>query len=83
MQDTVCVSGGEVLRVHALAEGELTGERPLGSLGNDDLLALPVGGGALGATGPCGAETGGDAARRRPYAQLSGRTGQPTSEPRR
>ena len=48
MQDTVGVAGGEVLRVHALAEGQLAGERPLGPLGDDDLLAVAVMRGAFG-----------------------------------
>ena len=42
MKDTVGVGGGEVLGVHALAEGKLAGKRPLGPLGDDDLLALAV-----------------------------------------
>jgi hypothetical protein len=42
VQDTVGVAGGEVLRVHALAEGELPGERPLGSLGDKNPLAVAV-----------------------------------------
>jgi hypothetical protein len=42
VQDTVGIGGGEVLRVHALAQGQLAGERPLGPLGDDDLLALAV-----------------------------------------
>ena len=36
MQNTAGVAGGEVLRVHSLAEGELPGERRLGPLGADD-----------------------------------------------
>jgi hypothetical protein len=48
VQDTVGVGGGEVLRVHALAEGKLAGERPLGPLGDDDLLAVAVMRGAFG-----------------------------------
>jgi hypothetical protein len=48
VQDTVGVVGRQVLRVHALAEGELPGERSLGSLGDDDLLAFAVVRGALG-----------------------------------
>src|SRR6266498_621760 len=48
VQDTVGVGGGEVLRVHTLTEGQLPGERPLGSLGDNNLLALAVGRGALG-----------------------------------
>ena len=48
MQDTVGVAGGEVVGVHALAEGELPGERPLGPLGRNDLLAFAVVRGALG-----------------------------------
>lgn len=38
VQDTVCVLDGEALGVHALAEGKLPGERPLGSLGDNDVL---------------------------------------------
>src|SRR5207249_4842091 len=48
VQDAVGVAGGEVLRVRALAEGQLPGERPLGPLGGDDLLAVAVVRGALG-----------------------------------
>ena len=49
VQDTVCVLGGEALgSADALAEGKLPGERPLGSLGDNDVLALAVTGGALG-----------------------------------
>lgn len=42
MQDTVGVAGGEVLRVHSLAEGELPGERPLGPFGDNDLPAVAI-----------------------------------------
>jgi len=42
VQDTVGVAGGEVLRIRALAEGQLPGERPLGPLGGNDLLAVAV-----------------------------------------
>jgi hypothetical protein len=49
VQDTVGVAGGEVLRVHALAQGQLAGERPLGPLGDDNLLAVAVMRGAFGA----------------------------------
>src|SRR5207248_11147496 len=48
VQDTVGVARGKVLRVHALAQGQLAGERPLGPLGDDDLLALAVVRGAFG-----------------------------------
>jgi hypothetical protein len=48
VQDTVGVGGGEVLRVRALAQGQLAGERPLGPLGDDDLLAVAVMRGAFG-----------------------------------
>jgi hypothetical protein len=48
MQDTVGVAGGEVLRVRALAEGQLAGERPPGPFGDNDLLALAVMRGAFG-----------------------------------
>ena len=48
MPDAVAVVGGEVLRVHALAEGEPPGERPLGPFGGNDLLAVAVVRGALG-----------------------------------
>src|SRR6266498_4786752 len=48
VQDTVGVGGGEVLRVHTLTKGQLPGERPLGSLGDNNLLALAVRRGALG-----------------------------------
>ena len=48
MQDAVGVAGGEVLRVHALAEGEPPGERSLGPFGGNDLLAAAVVRGALG-----------------------------------
>jgi hypothetical protein len=44
VQDAV----GEVLRVHALAEGQLPGERPLRPIGGHDLLAVAMVRGALG-----------------------------------
>jgi hypothetical protein len=42
VQDTIGVAGGEVLGVHALAERQLPGERPLGPFGRDDLVVLTV-----------------------------------------
>jgi hypothetical protein len=48
VQDAVGVAGGEVLRVHSLAEGELPGERPLGPFGDNDLPAVAIVRGALG-----------------------------------
>ena len=48
VQDTVGVADGEVLRVHALAQGQLAGERPLRPLGDNDLLAVAVMRGAFG-----------------------------------
>jgi hypothetical protein len=48
VQDTVGVAGGEILRIHALAESAPAGERPLRPLGGNDLLAVAIVSGARG-----------------------------------